>query len=140
MDIETAEYARRAWDFPGLRILVRADGEVRHANGDVLSETRYFAPSLDPGTVSARQLLALVRGHRGVENSPHHIKDRLWDVDRHRLTRPGLAERFTAMVNAALGLLRMAPGFDPDEPIKARADELNWDIGRVIDLFTRPIQ
>lgn len=120
-------------------MLARVDRQVKHANGDVETETRYFGASSDPEAVGPVLLLALIRGHWGVENGLHHIKDRWWDVDRHWLTREGLAERFTAMVNAALAVLRTADGFDPDEPIKARADQLNWDIGRVINLFTQPI-
>lgn len=119
-------------------MLARVDRQVRHGNGDVEYETRYFAVSMEPEKVGPLGLLALIRGHWGVENSLHHIKDRWWDMDRHWLRRVGLAERFTALVNAALALLRVAPGFAPGEPIKARADELNWDIGRVINLFTQP--
>lgn len=112
---------------------------MRHANGGVETETRYFGASMDPSEFGPLLLLALIRGHWGVENRLHHIKDRWWDVDRHWLTREGLAQRFTALVNAALTVLKLAGGFDPKEPIKARADQLNWDIGRVINLFTRPI-
>ena len=115
------------------------DRQVRHADGDEETETRYFGSSADPVDLGPVLLLALIRGHWGVENGLHHIKDRWWDVDRHWLTREGLAERFTMMVNAALAVLRSASCFDPEEPIKARADQLNWDIGRVIELFTRPI-
>jgi predicted transposase YbfD/YdcC len=98
-------------------------------------ETRYFACSLDPRAVTPRELLALVRGHWGVENRLHFIKDRWWDEDRHYLSRPGLAERFAVLTGAALAVLRLTRD-DPGQPLRARADELCGDVQQAISLLT----
>lgn len=135
-DAATADYAREALSFPGLRVLFRVDAETRPAGGGATVETRYFATSLDPGRGSPGRLLDLARGHWQVENCLHFEKDRWWDEDRHVCRRPGLAERFTTLMSAAVSVLRAARVGDRREPLKARADALNWDIDRAINLLT----
>ncbi len=94
--------------------------------GDILSdESRYFITSLDPGCVNASQLQAWIRGHWQIENCLHFIKDRWWDEDRHPLRRPGLGERYAALLNAALSVLRLL--HDPSRPLKATAELVQWN-------------
>lgn len=100
------------------------------------SQTRYFAASLNLASVSALGLLRLIRGHWCVENNLHHEKDRWWDEDRHMCRRPGLAERFTTLLSAAVSVLQVLKPGQPDEPLKARADALNWDIDHAVKLMT----
>lgn len=99
-------------------------------------QTRYFATSLDPSAVSAVGLLRLIRGHWRVENNLHYEKDRWWDEDRHTCRRPGLAERFTTLLSAAVSALAVLKPGARKEPLKARADALNWDIDRAVKLMT----
>jgi hypothetical protein len=66
-DAATAEYAREALNFPGLRVLARVDCETRRHDGTTTQETRYFATSLDPVRATPTRLLELVRGHWEVE-------------------------------------------------------------------------
>ena len=105
-DAATADYAREALSFPGLRVLARVDCEARRNDGSTTRETRYFAASLDPARVTPARLLELVRGHGKVENGLHSVKDRWWDEDRHTCRRPGLAAGFTTLLTAALTVLR----------------------------------
>jgi hypothetical protein len=81
---------------------------VRSADGAIRSrESRYFVTSIDPASVTASELQSYVRGHWQVENCLHFIKDRWWDEDRHYTKRPGLAEVFASLTNAALSVLRL---------------------------------
>jgi hypothetical protein len=106
------------------------DREVRSRDGAVLScESRYFTTSLDPGSVSASRLQSHARAHWQVENCLHFVKDRWWDEDRHYTKRPGLAECFAALTNAALSLLRLI--HPPGQPLRATAESIQW--------FPRPI-
>lgn len=137
-DTAAADYAREALAFPGLRVLLRVDRETRAAGGGLTRETRYFAGSPDPLALGAGRLLGLVRGHWQVENSLHYEKDRWWDEDRHVCRREGLAAGFTALLSAALTVLR-ATGCDTAEgSLRAAADALCWDVGRAISLLTGP--
>jgi hypothetical protein len=132
--VACADYAREQLHFPGLRLLLRVDRQQRQGGVTVLHETRYFACSLDPGGVTAAGLLALVRGHWSVENSLHFVKDRWWDEDRHYLSRPGLAERFALLTNAALAVLRVTTA--EGQPLRARADQLSRRVEEAIQLLT----
>ena len=100
--------------------------------GDVLScESRYFISSLDPEQVTPSELLAWIRGHWEIENCLHFVKDRWWDEDRHHLRRPGLGERFVAILNAAMGVLRLLHG-DDGQPLKATAELIQWKPARIL--------
>ena len=115
---------------------MRVDRQTREPDGTGTTQTRYFATSLDPAGVSAAGLLRLIRGHGSVENNLHFEKDRWWDEDRHVCRRPGLGERFTTLLSAAVSVLRVLNPGEPGEPLKAQADALNWDIERAINLLT----
>ena len=84
-------------------------------------DTRYFLSSLDPGTVTPKDLARLVRGHWQVENSLHLIKDRWWDEDKHYLKRPGLGTVFAVLRNAALSILRLVQ--KKGEPLTKTAED-----------------
>lgn len=136
VDAESGDYAREALKFPGLRMLIRVEREVRHGDGKLEGETRYFATSLDPEKVTAAGLLALVRGHWCVENNLHFVKDRWWDEDRHYTSRPGLAEALAVLLNAALAVLVVTADPDDETPLRARADELGWHLADTLEWFT----
>jgi hypothetical protein len=135
LDLETADYAREALSFPGLRILLRVDSETRSSGAEPKTETRYFATALDPGRVTPDDLLGAVRDHWQVENGLHFIKDRWWDEDRHYSVRPGAALGFAVLLNAVVTVLRATADPEDDLPLRARADALGWDVGQAIDLI-----
>jgi hypothetical protein len=58
----------------------------------IRGETHHKIASLAGDAVSASGLMRLNRGHWGVENKLHFLKDRWWDEDRQWSTRAGLAE------------------------------------------------
>jgi hypothetical protein len=137
-DAATADYAREALSFPGLRVLARVDCETRRPDGTTTCETRYLASSLDPERVTPARLLELVRGHWEVENGLHYVKDRWWDEDRHTCRRPGLAVGFTTLLTAALTVLRASGCAAAAGSMRGAADALCWDVGRAISLMTSP--
>jgi hypothetical protein len=59
------------------------------------------------------------------ENCLHFVKDRWWDEDRHYTKRPGLAEAFAALTNAALGVLRLI--HKAAQPLRAVAETIHLD-------------
>lgn len=134
-DAATADYAREALNFPGLRLLARVDSETRRDGGST-TETRYFACGLDPARVTPGRLLGLIRGHWQVENSLHYEKDRWWDEDRHVCRRPGLAAGFTTLLSAALTALRATGCAVAEGSMRGAADALSWDAGRALSLIT----
>jgi predicted transposase YbfD/YdcC len=125
LNLDDAQYICERLGFPGCQIVLRVDHEVRSPEGEILlAETRYFATSLDPASVTARGLQSYVRDHWQVENCLHFIKDRWWDEDRHYTKRPGLAEVFASLTNAALSVLRLI--HEATQPLRATAEAVQW--------------
>jgi predicted transposase YbfD/YdcC len=122
---EEVDYIREATGFPGLEMILRVDREVKKPGVETSLETRYFVASLDADHTSPKRLMGAVRGHWGVENRLHFVKDRWWDEDRQWSTRPGLAERLAALRDGALAVLRLIPGLPDDLSIRGRADHLS---------------
>ena len=135
LDVGTADYAREALSFPGLRILLRVDSETRQGGTAAATETRYFATAVDPDRITPAELLAAVRGHWQVENGLHYIKDRWWDEDRHYSKQPGVALGLAVLLNAVVTVLRATGDPGDDRPLRARADALCWDVEQAIDLI-----
>jgi hypothetical protein len=110
------------------------------ADGKLLShDTRYFVTSLNPDVVRADQLLAAVRGHWQIENSLFFVKDRWWDEDRHWTRRPGVSDWLAQLTTAATSALRLMFGAlfpeYADEPLRARADRVQWNPRRGLQLL-----
>lgn len=98
---------------------------MRSPEGKVLqNESRYFVTSLDPASVKASELYTYLRGHWQVENCLHFTKDRWWDEDRHYLKRPGLADVFALLTNAALSVLRLLRPLGSS--LRAAAETVQW--------------
>ena len=106
-------------------MILRVDGEIKKSGVVTGQETRHFVVSLAADEASPKRLMGAVRGHWGVENRQHFIKDRWWDEDRQWSTRPGLAERLAALRDGALAALRLIPGLPKDLSIRGRGDHLS---------------
>jgi hypothetical protein len=135
LDVETADYAREALAFPGLRVLLRVDSQTRGGGAAPQAETRYFATTVEPARITPDGLLAAVRGHWQVENGLHFIKDRWWDEDRHYSKQPGVALGFAVLLNAVVTVLRASGAPEDNRPLRARADVLGWDVEQAIHLL-----
>jgi predicted transposase YbfD/YdcC len=123
--LSDAEYLRERLNVAGCQIAIRADREVCSADGVLLlHESRYFISSLDPSAVTPGDLHAYIRGHWQIENCLHFVKDRWWDEDRHYTKRPGLAESFASLTNAAISVLRLIHPMGL--PLRATAESIQW--------------
>lgn len=128
VDEEVARYAATELAFPGVQQVARLDKTIRRLDtGEVKTETWYLASYEPRGPLSPAEYLRRVRGHWGIENSLHHVKDRSWGEDKHTLRRPGLGECFSELLNVALSVLRRPGRFDPQlsMPRRAKLCEVN---------------
>jgi predicted transposase YbfD/YdcC len=133
INLDDARYIRERLNFSGCQIAIRLDHQIRAADGALsLDETHYYVTSCAPERVTASKLSAAIRGHWQIENCLHFVKDRWWDEDRHYTKRPGLAESFASLTNAALSLLRLI--HPPDRPLRATAELVQW---RPFDILLR---
>ncbi len=69
-------------------------------------EVAYRITSLDPEQADAARLLELDRGHWGIENGLHHVRDVTLGEDACRVRSGNAPQLLAAARNLALGLLR----------------------------------
>jgi hypothetical protein len=69
-------------------------------------ELRYYVTSLAPERADAKALLALTRGHWGIENRLHHVRDVTFEEDRSQMRAGAGPQTFAACRNLAISLLR----------------------------------
>jgi hypothetical protein len=80
-----------------------------HRGGRVVraeAEVSYAITSLGPRQAGAARLLRLLRGHWGIENRAHWVRDVTFDEDRCQIRRGAAPQAFAACRNLAIALLR----------------------------------
>lgn len=83
------------------RVLVRQGQIVKTEH-----EVTYLITSASPERADAAVLLRTNRGHWGIENRTHHVRDVTFDEDRHQLRSGAAPQAFAACTNLAITLLR----------------------------------
>ncbi len=88
--------------------LERRRAPVRHGRpvGPASVEVAYYITSLPPDRADAARLLGLIRGHWGIENRLHHVRDLTFDEDRSTVRSGAAPQLMAAGRNLALALLR----------------------------------
>jgi Transposase DDE domain len=72
------------------------------------NETVYGITSLTPCQANAADVLAFNRGHWGIENRAHHVRDVTFDEDRSQVRTGSSPQIMATMRNIAISLLRLA--------------------------------
>ena len=101
--------------------------------GKASSETAYAITSLTADQAGAAQLLALSRGHWGIENKLHHVRDVTCREDQARTNAGHAPQVLAALRNTALTVVRRL-GFKPVEGFEHfaehRREAINAILGR----------
>jgi len=92
-------------DWPQVGQVFRLARE-RTANGVTTTEVVYGITSLGRAAADAARLLGLSRGHWGVENGLHHVRDETFREDRCRVRRGSAPRVLASLRNVAVHLLR----------------------------------
>lgn len=128
------EEVRRAWvsnsvaeistaeRWKGLEKVVRVDS-TRTVNGSMSHESRYYICSR--ASLTAKQALAAVRSHWGIENGLHWVLDVAFREDECRVRAENAAANFSAVRQLALGLLKQRT--ETKVGIKIRRSMAGWD-------------
>jgi predicted transposase YbfD/YdcC len=82
----------------------------RECKGQVQVETAYAITSLCPNEASPSKLLALVRGHWGIENRLHWVRDVTFREDQSQVRKGSAPQVMAGLRNTAIGLLRLNGG------------------------------
>jgi hypothetical protein len=92
------------------RVLCRAGAVVKRER-----EVTYAITSVPPQQAEAAQLAQHLRGHWGIENRAHWVRDVVWDEDRCQVRSGAAPQVLAATRNLAIALVRRAgyPGIAP---------------------------
>jgi len=93
------------FDWPGLAQVCRIE-RIRKVKGCVTTEIAYAITSLAPERASAADLLALNRGHWGIENRLHWVRDVSLGEDACRAKAQNCPQNLAALRNVGLTLMR----------------------------------
>jgi Transposase DDE domain len=85
------------------------------------AEVGYYVTSLPPERGGAAALLRLVRGHWGIENRTHWVRDVTFDEDRCQIRRGAAPQAFAACRNLAIALLRRRGHHNIAEALRTHA-------------------
>lgn len=75
------------------------------------SETSYYVTSLSPDDATPEQLASLIRGHWGIENSLHWVRDVTFTEDKSTVRKGSTPQALATLRNLAISLLRLS-GFE----------------------------
>jgi hypothetical protein len=117
------------WPFLGqvgrLTYTCESHGTIRH-------ETSYLITSLPKEEASPRRLLALIRGHWGIDNRVHWVRDVTFDEDRCQVRSGSAPQVMAALRNTVIGLLRLRG----EGNIAAAVRSCAWHAERALALVT----
>jgi predicted transposase YbfD/YdcC len=102
--------------------------------GKTTTETRYFLTNLSPDQATPQRLLRLVRGHWGIENRLHYVRDFTFDEDRCPI-RTGSGPRAMATIRSLVIAILRACAF---KNIAAALRTLAYHAEQALNLVTVP--
>jgi predicted transposase YbfD/YdcC len=91
-------------DWPGLAQVVEVTRWSQEGKGAPTQETRYAITSLSAREASAKKLLGLIRGHWGIENKLHYVRDVTYGEDQCTVRTARAPRALAAVRNFAIGL------------------------------------
>lgn len=94
-------------DWPHLEQVCRLERQVSR-RGRTSREVAYGVTSLPPQAASAQRLLGLWRGHWGIENRVHWVRDVTFDEDRCQVRSGAAPQVLAALRNLVISVIRQA--------------------------------
>ncbi|MCZ4087886.1 ISAs1 family transposase, partial [Streptomyces antarcticus] len=94
-------------DYPGARQALQVVRWRREkTKGKLTIERVYLITSLEPGQADGDQLATWIRGHWGIENLLHHVRDRTYSEDDSKIRTGHLPRTMASLRNLAIGIHR----------------------------------
>ena len=94
--------------FPHARQVFKIESIVRKPGKAEQREVHYGVTSLGAGRADWERLLRVNRGHWGIENGLHWVRDMTFDEDRSRVRTGSGPQVMATLRNLAITLLRLA--------------------------------
>lgn len=117
-------------DWPGLAQVCRLVRTTRRGKSETI-EIDYAITSASRDQADASQLLAWWRGHWGIENRCHYVRDVTFDEDASRIRMGDAPQNLAALRNAILSMLRL----DGHTNIAAALRACTWKTQRILAML-----
>jgi hypothetical protein len=121
--------------WPGLGQVCRVERRrtrVRRGQPVGAVEVGYYITSAKPERADACGLLGAVRGHWGIENKVHWVRDVDWDEDRCQVRTGAAPQVLAACRNLATGLLRRRKAGNIAEALRTYAGRPRMAVALVL--------
>jgi predicted transposase YbfD/YdcC len=105
-------------DWPGVQQVTRLVRVTRH-QGQEVTEVEYGITSVPRADADAATLLAWRRGHWGIENRSHYVRDVTLGEDACPIQAGHAPQNLAALRNAVISLLRIQGAVNIAEAIRA---------------------
>jgi predicted transposase YbfD/YdcC len=118
--------------FPNASQVIAIERERADLSGKTTSkDTSYYVTSLSAAQASPGVLAKLVRGHWGIENGLHWVRDWNFDEDRCAVRKGSTPQILATLRNLAISLLRLAGHVSIARALRWAS----WDISRPLWLL-----
>jgi predicted transposase YbfD/YdcC len=94
-------------------------------------ETNYAITSLSPAKADAQKLQEIWRGHWGIENRSHYVRDVTMKEDASQVRTGSAPEVMAALRNVVIGLVRRAGGTN----VAAALRHYSWKVTDALALL-----
>ena len=109
--------------FPEAKLAIRVHRRRKEGTKAERRETVYAVTSLDAHQASPAELADYLRGHWGIENSSHHIRDRVFGEDASTVHHGSAPRAMATLRNLAIGVLKSAGAINIAKATRAIRDE-----------------
>lgn len=108
LNARAGEAGTHGTPWPHLQQVCRVERRrVDVRTGELKIKVGYLVTSLPPTRADARRLSAARRGHWGIENRLHWVRDVTFDEDRSQVRAGTAPQAMAAFRNVAIGLFRL---------------------------------
>jgi predicted transposase YbfD/YdcC len=109
--------------FPHAKLALRVHRRRKTAGAKETRESVYAVTSLDAHQAGPADLAAAIRGHWGVENSSHHIRDVTFAEDASTVHTGNAPRAMATLRNLAIGVLKILGADNIAKTTRAIRDE-----------------
>ncbi len=107
IELRTTTVINNQIDWPGLGLAFRIDRHVTDLDGQNPSDSVAVGmASLTPDEADAAAIGQIVRGHWGIENREHWVRDMVYDEDRSQVRTANGPRVMATLRNTAMSVLR----------------------------------
>ena len=130
--IWTSTELKRYLEFPYQEQVVRIERTVTDLAGNPLRhEVVSGITSLPPEKAGPERLLEINRGHWGIENKLHYVRDTTYDEDRCRIRTKSGPRVMAALRNVAIGILRLRKHSNIAQAVRLYAAKPHLTLGLI---------